>query len=244
MCAVLTTLALIYEGLHVLKIFFLNRFIVARKAHRRESNDSGPGTSSGSHPSSSSSRPFLHKRGPHANENGSGEPAPRSLLEESDNHAGHDTIVRLKSSSWDFLELGISSALHSIYVFLGFTLMNAVMTFNCWLLIAISIGVALGYFCFGNYRKEENLMHPLGTGTTSLNGDHSSSSTPPPPIIDGGGDRCVGVPSKSNQSPSRTPVLNHSSRNEEYEDPGESSRLIVGAEVHTPRILSTSTTST
>lgn len=234
MCTVLSCLALVYEGLHVLKLFFMNRFLLTRKALRRESNDSSnnDGAASGQPSASLLSRTFMYRR-QHAPETGSGEPAPRSLLEESDHHPpGSETTTNLHNLTTPgrgFLDLLISAVFHSIYVFLGFTLMNAVMTFNVWVLVAISIGVAFGYFCFGNYRRAENLIHPLSTENTSLNDD----TTPPPPL-DGGGDRFV------NQS--RTPYTVKNGETEE--DPGESSRLIVGAQVHIPRIMSSSTAST
>lgn len=44
--------------------------------------------------------------------------------------------------------LVLSSLLHCLYVFLGFTLMNAVMTFNIWILVAVSGGIGVGYFFF------------------------------------------------------------------------------------------------
>jgi len=231
----ITTLALGHEGLHVLKRFFLNRFLQIRKhlshaqSRSRESSDTDETGASGS-----SSQAVSRRRRNHRQEEGSGEPAPRSLLEESDHHDDQgvedtDVITQrpgggggVGGSHGGFLYLGISSVLHSIYMFLGFTLMNAVMSFNAWILVAVGVGVAIGYFLFGNYRREDILIRPLSRETTSLN-DNDESGSPSPP----------------NSDENVRKILSYGATSSEEQ--GESSRLVVGAQVHSPRIILSAT---
>jgi len=120
--------------------------------------------------------------------------------------------------------------------------MNAVMTFNVWILVAICIGIAGGYFCFGNHRSGDNLMNPFpinGTETTSLNDSDLASSPNPTSAIDlgGGGDNAL--------SPCHQGQISAAAMQEQDDSAtaGELSRLIVGAQVHAPRFISSSTNS-
>jgi len=223
-CVMITALALGHEGLHVLKRFFLTRFLQIRKQLLPRSPSRTPDSSDDEAASSSQA---VSRRRRNRQEEGSGEPAPRSLLEESDHHEGDgdtDVITQrpggVGGSHGGFLYLGISSVLHAIYMFLGFTLMNAVMSFNAWILVAVGIGVAIGYFLFGNYRREDILIRPLSRETTSMNDE---SGSPSPPNSDENLRKCVSYGATTS------------------EEQGESSRLVVGAQVHSPRIILGST---
>jgi len=233
-CVMITTLALGHEGLHLLKRYFLTRFLQIRKQLLSRTTSRSPDTSDDEAGALSQA---LSRRRRNRQEEGSGEPAPRSLLEESDHHEGDgDTEVitqrpggsGLGGSHGGFLYLGVSSVLHSIYMFLGFTLMNAVMSFNAWILVAVGVGVAIGYFLFGNYRREDILIRPLSRETTSTN-DNESGGCPSPPT-------------NSNEENLRKCLNYGATTTTSPEEGGESSRLVVGAQVHFPRnILGSST---
>lgn len=43
----------------------------------------------------------------------------------------------------------IQTILHTLQVFIGYLLMLAFMTYNCWICIALLLGSGMGYFLFG-----------------------------------------------------------------------------------------------
>ncbi|CAL1541155.1 unnamed protein product [Lymnaea stagnalis] len=47
----------------------------------------------------------------------------------------------------------LQTALHLLQVFISYCLMLVVMTFNVWLLLAVIVGAAVGYFFFGWMRR-------------------------------------------------------------------------------------------
>jgi len=53
----------------------------------------------------------------------------------------------------ELMDLTLSSVLHMIYVTVGYTLMLAVMTFNIYILAAVTGGVGLGFYFFGPVRN-------------------------------------------------------------------------------------------
>lgn len=83
---------------------------------------------------------------------------------------------------YNFSRLGASSVLHGLYVFAGFTLMNAVMTYNIWILVVVSLGMGLGYFLFGNSRRYDFLMESVTSSATTCIVDFETS---------GGGDALI-----------------------------------------------------
>jgi len=104
----------------------------------------------------------------------------------------------------------LSSILHMVYISIGYILMLAVMTFNVWVLVAVSIGIAIGYFVFGTWRRtdhlglnsrtlitsDKNYREGSSEKTASTNSDSANS-------IEGKGGRCS---NKGGAGPSNSQV--------------------------------------
>jgi len=220
LCIGLASVAVLYEGLHVLKTFLLARFIQTRKVIRlaRSSRESS---------SSSSSSPRNRVDG-----------RPTSLLEEtqSDEPLGavHSSLLPFVSSG--FIDLSISSVLHALYITLGFTLMNAVMTFNIWITFAICLGVGIGYFFFGNFRRTDAFIVPLTKTTRTLVSSSRDISEE-----GGGGDQKLPQRKVFNRR-NQLHVPSGGGDNGPDGEEEEHSQLIVGAQVHSPQILPSTST--
>lgn len=57
---------------------------------------------------------------------------------------------------------GLQTALHGLQVFISYILMLVVMACNMYLIIAVCLGAAIGYFGFGWLRKKSSCSTDMG----------------------------------------------------------------------------------
>jgi hypothetical protein len=145
-----------------------------------------------------------------------------------------------KSKGIEWIDLSLSTLLHMVYVTLGYTLMLAVMTWNVWILVAVAIGIGLGYLFFGAVRhSQERLLNRRSLGR----GDECCDDLLPT----GRNGRAANGSSDNSTASTSTSRLNHKTEEEadegfsQEEGPGSGAgdgpplhhRLTVGAQVHT-----------
>ncbi|ODN05383.1 Ubiquitin carboxyl-terminal hydrolase isozyme L5 [Orchesella cincta] len=197
----LISIGILYEGLYFLKKDLFEKFLKLRKATQSQGSLLQFDTT-------------VEPDFPHA----TGDANPRnSLLGGGDADSVEQLHARRTArrpasqsiaGSPEIIYLFISSVLHGCYAFIGYTLMNAVMTFNTWILIATISGMGIGYFFFRTPGDTcEDDCHSSSPVETFCRGDSDSDKTA----------ECVSGNDGAQQdlSPGRNRRLPSSNRNEE-----------------------------
>jgi len=135
-CVGIFSVALLYEGVRSLKSILVQNFS-ENGANRRGSPRSK--VSGGTN-----RRDDAEVLTSGAPENGNLE----SLVQNSNATASSERRKFNNGTINKISHLFMASSFHAVYVFLGFSLMNAVMTFNIYIFISAILGIGLGYFFF------------------------------------------------------------------------------------------------
>ncbi|CAL8143645.1 unnamed protein product [Orchesella dallaii] len=226
----LISIGILYEGLYFLKKDLFEKFLKFRKASQSHESDLQFDAVEPDYPLAT------------------GDANPRnSLLGGGDADSAEPLHTRRLSrrqpspsvtKSPEIIYLFISSVLHGCYAFIGYTLMNAVMTFNTWVMVATISGMGIGYFCFRTPGDtcEDDCHSSTSPVETFCRGDSDSDKTA----------ECISRNEGTQQelSPGRNRRLpsSNSNRTEEPQPHNTHSKLddynkqakviVVGAQVH------------
>jgi len=118
-------MAMLYEGLKVLREYLLQRTLIHEPSHYRLDSNG--------------------LRVPLAN-NGTGNETP-------DGSTANDTVRTFLRPHPFSLSHTFQTCLHMLQVFISYLLMLIFMTYNVWLALAVILGAGAGYFVFG-WRKK------------------------------------------------------------------------------------------
>lgn len=140
LCISLLSICILYEGIYFVKKELLHRFLQIRHRHVQQLKRQH------------SARCDVPNVDTDTNETETTDSDPRHTLlhDESDrNYTVENNLIGsycMKNS--EIVYLILSSILHGLYTFIGYTVMNAIMTFNIWVLVSVCAGLGMGYFIF------------------------------------------------------------------------------------------------